>query len=252
MKKYRSAFAVLMMSAVFMGTYSEQSQSEDSVDKDAVPAEKQKDFKDLHDRYSYAYGADLAEKFEAEDVQLNVDMMAAAMKDVFEDGEMKMSAGEVAATIDIYMQIHEKKKEAENAVTAEKNKEEGEAFLADNAEKEDIVVTDSGLQYRIITQGTGDRQPTANDMVTVHYKGTFVDGTEFDSTYEREEPFNIRVKNLIEGWSEALQLMSEGSRWELYIPADIAYGEEGQEPYVGPNATLIFEVELLEIEGEEG
>ena len=133
------------------------------------------------------------------------------------------------------------------AAVAQKNKQEGEAFLVENARNEDVVVTDSGLQYRIITEGNGDYTPTAEDEVTVHYRGSYVDGTEFDSTYERNEPYTVKVKRLIEGWSEALQMMSEGAKWELYIPSEIAYGEEGSGNYVGPNAVLVFEVELLTV-----
>ncbi|GGY82992.1 FKBP-type peptidyl-prolyl cis-trans isomerase [Marinobacter zhanjiangensis] len=252
MKKYMSAATILMMGAVFMGTYSEQSRSASSAEQETAADETGHEFEDLTDRYSYAYGADLANKFKAEGVELNVDIMAAAMEDVFDNGEAKMSAGEIAATIDIYMEIHEKKKEAERAAAGEKNKAESENFLSENAGKEGIVVTESGLQYRVITEGDGGYTPTEDDTVTVHYRGSFVDGTEFDSTYQRNEPYTVKVKKLIEGWGEALQLMSEGSKWELYIPADLAYGEEGAGEYVEPNAALIFEVELLEIAKAEG
>lgn len=251
MKRYLSAFAILVMSAVFISTYSEQSLSEESVEQEPAADQKEHDFESLTDRYSYAYGADLAEKFKAEGVDLNVDVMAEAMQDVFGEGETKMSAGEIAATIDIYLKIHEKKKEAEKAAIGEKNKKAGEDFLAENADKEGVVVTQSGLQYKVINEGDGQYTPTNDDSVTVHYRGTFIDGTEFDSTYERNEPYSVKARKLIEGWGEALQLMSEGSKWELYIPADLAYGEEGSEPYIEPNATLIFEVELLNIEKEE-
>ncbi|MFC4261146.1 FKBP-type peptidyl-prolyl cis-trans isomerase [Marinobacter lacisalsi] len=251
MKKTMSAFTILVMSAVFVGTYSEPSRSEDSQNQQTAADQKEHDFESLNDRYSYAYGADLAKKFKAEGVELNVEIMASAMQDVFGDGEKKMSDGEIAATIDVYMQLHQKKKEAENAAIGEKNRKEGENFLSENASKDGVVVTESGLQYRVITEGDGGYTPTADDIVTVHYRGKFIDGSEFDSTYERSEPYSVKAKKLIEGWGEALQLMSEGSKWELYIPADLAYGEEGSEPYIGPNATLIFEVELLDIEKEQ-
>lgn len=252
MKVNAGVFAVLLMSAVITGSYSGQALSQDSVKEDPVAGEKQDAFEDLDDRFSYAYGYDLAEKFRAEGLKLNASLMAEAMQDVFEDREKKMSAGEVAATLEIYQKIHARKKEEERAVIAEKNRKEGEAFLAENAEKEGVIVTDSGLQYRVIAEGNGGYKPTENDEVTVHYRGTFVDGTEFDSTYQRNEPYSVRVKQLIDGWAEALQMMSEGARWELYIPAEIAYGEQGAGEYVGPNAALIFEVELLEINKDKG
>ena len=247
MKKYTVAVVTLLLGAVSMGASSEQTQPGESEQKETVANDEQSFFEDLDDRYSYAYGAQLAKNFKAEGVALDVDMLAAAMREVFNGDDMKMSDGEIAATIEIYQQIHNRKKDAERAAEAEKNKQEGEAFLAENANKDGVVVTESGLQYRVITEGNGDYTPTANDEVTVHYRGTYVDGTEFDSTYNRNEPYTVKVNRLIEGWSEALQLMSEGARWELYIPSDIAYGAEGSGEYVGPNATLVFEVELLEI-----
>lgn len=252
MKKYMSAATLLIVSAVFTGTYSEHTLSEGSTEQQLAADEKQHDFESLNDRYSYAYGADLAEKFKAEGVELNVAVLATAMQDVFGGDEKKMSAGEIAATIEIYMEIHQKKKGAERAAAGEKNKKEGEVFLVENARKNGVVVTASGLQYKVITEGNGGYKPTENDEVTVHYRGTFVDGTEFDSTHKRNEAYSVEVKQLIEGWAEALQLMSEGSKWELYLPSDIAYGEQGSGEYIGPNAALIFEVELLEINKEKG
>jgi FKBP-type peptidyl-prolyl cis-trans isomerase len=217
---------------------------------EAVAAEEQQqeDFKTLEDRFSYAYGADLAEKFKAEGIALNVDLLVDGMRAVFDDGKRKMSTDEVAATMQVFEEVHLKKKEAEKAAAAEKNKKEGEAFLAANAKKEGVVVTKSGLQYKVLTKGNGGYKPTVDDEVTVHYRGTTIDGTEFDSTYKRNKPYSASPKQLIQGWTEAIQLMSQGSKWELYVPADLAYGENGSDPYIGPNAVLIFEVELLDIQ----
>lgn len=251
MKIKPGAYAALVIAAFSTGLYSPMILAEVSTEEQAAFEEKQEDFKDLDDRFSYAYGYDLAEKFRAEGLELNVELMAEAMRAVFDDGEKKMSPGEVATTLEIYREIQLKKKEAERAELAEKNRQEGEAFLAENAEKDGVVVTDSGLQYKIIAEGSGGYTPTDNDEVTVNYRGLFVDGTEFDSTYQRNEPYTVKVKQLIPGWIEALKMMSEGAKWELYIPADIAYGERGSGEYVGPNATLIFEVELLEIERKD-
>lgn len=209
--------------------------------------ESQRDFKTLEDRYSYAYGANLAEQFRAEGIALNVALMAAAMQAVFDGGEKRMSAGEIAATIKLYQEAHAGKKEAEWAEATEENRKESAIFLGENARKEGVVVTKSGLQYKVIARGSGGYKPTVEDDVKVHYRGRLIDGAEFDSTYSRGEPYSTNAKALIEGWAEALQLMSEGSKWELYVPANLAYGEAGSPPYVGPNAALIFEVELLEI-----
>jgi len=248
MNRYAGAVATLVLTAACVSACNQQPRSEDAVEAGLVPDEVQHGFKTLEDRFSYAYGADLAEKFKAERIALNVALMADGMRDVFEDGNKKMSAGEIAATMQVFQEVHLKKKEEERAVAAVKNKKEGEAFLIENAKKPGVVVTKSGLQYRVIREGTGSYKPTVEDEVKVHYRARFIDGTEFDSTYKRNEPYSVNAKMLIAGWAEALQLMTEGSQWELYVPADLAYGERGSDPYVGPNAVLIFQVELLEVQ----
>lgn len=248
MNNYPLAFTILMMSTVLMGAYSQQSQATEPTETVMESSEKLKHLKTLNDRFSYAYGADLAEKFKVEGLELNVEVMSSAMQDVFIGDGNKMSKGEIASTMEIYRKVHMKKKEEERAIVGAKNKKEGAVFLAENARKDGVVTTESGLQYKIINKGNGESTPTEDDEVIVNYRGTFIDGTVFDSTYDRNESFSVKAKTLIEGWSEALQMMSEGAKWELYIPAELAYGERGSEPYIGPNAVLIFEVELLEIE----
>jgi FKBP-type peptidyl-prolyl cis-trans isomerase len=245
--KHTGAVAILVLAATCMGGCDQQPRSKDLAKTEAAADDKQHDFKTLEDRFSYAYGVDLAEKFKAEGIELNVALLKDGMQAVFDGGEKKMSTEEVAATMEVFQEVHLKEKEAKRAVAAEKNKKEGEAFLAANAKKEGVVVTKSGLQYKVITQGNGGVKPTADDEVTVHYRGTLIDGTEFDSTYKRNKAYSANPKQLIQGWTEAIQLMSQGTKWELYVPADLAYGEGGSDPYIGPNAVLIFEVELLEI-----
>jgi len=134
----------------------------------------------------------------------------------------------------------------EPAATSANSFDAGAAFLAANARKPGVVTLPDGLQYKIITEGKGEK-PTANDTVTVHYSGTLIDGKEFDSSYKRGEPATFPVSGVIAGWTEALQLMPAGSTWELYIPAKLAYGEQGAPPVIGPNETLIFKVELLSV-----
>ena len=129
---------------------------------------------------------------------------------------------------------------------ADENRQQGEAFLATNAQVEGVVTLPSGLQYKIIREGTG-KQPTASDTVTVHYRGTLIDGAEFDSSYSRGQPATFPVNGVIQGWVEALQLMKEGAKWQLFIPPELAYGERGAGRDIGPNATLIFDVELLTV-----
>lgn len=137
-------------------------------------------------------------------------------------------------------------REAQTQALAEANEAEGETFLAENAERDDVTVTDSGLQYEVLESGDG-ATPGPQDSVEVHYEGTLLDGTVFDSSIERGEPVTFRVDQVIEGWQEALQLMSVGDVWKLYIPSDLAYGASGQGP-IGPNEVLVFNVELLDVE----
>jgi FKBP-type peptidyl-prolyl cis-trans isomerase len=247
MKKATSAVVILVLTAVCMGGCSQQPQSKDTAEVQTAAEENQKDFKTLEDRFSYAYGADLGEKFKAEGIELNVALVAAGMQAALAGGEKKMDAGEIAATLATYREVYLKEKEEKRAAAAEKNTKEGEVFLRENAKREGVVVTKSGLQYKVITKGEDGYKPTEDDEVKVHYRATFIDGSEFDSTYKRNQPYSVPPRQLIKGFTEALQLMSAGSKWELYIPADLAYGEQGSDPYVGPNAVLIFEVELLEI-----
>jgi len=131
-------------------------------------------------------------------------------------------------------------------VVAEKNRKEGEAFLADNKKKEGVKTTPSGLQYKVIKDGNGPT-PKMADTVTVNYRGTLINGTEFDSSYKREEPATFPVNSVIPGWTEAMQMMKVGAKWHLFVPANLAYGEQGAGPQIGPNSTLIFEVELTAI-----
>jgi len=248
MKKTISAIAILVLTAACTGADDQQSsKSKDAAPSQAAAEQKQEDFKTLEDRFSYASGLEWAERLKAEGIKMNADLMAEAMHAVFDGGAKKMSNDEAAATIGIYREVYEKEKAEKRAVAAEKNKKEGEVFLRENAKKEGVVVTKSGLQYKVIIPGKAGQKPTLEDEVTVHYRGTFIDGTEFDSTHKRNESYTAAVAALMKGWIEALQLMSKGSKWELYIPAELAYGEEGSDPHVGPNAVLIFEVELLEI-----
>ena len=247
MKNLSSTLAIAVVSAMFAINASAQAEPLNSSDVKPSSEDQQEVFKTLEDRFSYAWGADLAKKFKSQGLILNVELMAAGMQDVFSDGEKLMSFDEIATTLDVYKQVHAKKLEAKRAADGEKNLKEGATFLAENAKKEGIVVTDSGLQYKVIRAGEGGYKPSLEDEIVVHYRARFVDGTEFDNTYARDEPFSVKAGQLIEGWAEALQLMTKGARWELYIPAEIAYGERGSGEFVGPNATLIFDVELLDV-----
>lgn len=197
-------------------------------------------------KVSYGMGLNLGARIQ-EEFDLDVDAFSAGMRDAVEGTEPLMSEEEIATAVQEFQTRQLAQREADFKEQAEKNQATAEAFLAEHAAKEGVVTTDSGLQYRVITQGEGER-PDADDVVRVHYRGTLADGTEFDSSYQRGEPVTFPVSGVIPGWTEALQLMPVGSKYELVIPPELAYGPGGTGGVIGPNAVLQFEVELLGIE----
>lgn len=197
------------------------------------------------ERLGYSLGVTLGQSIQQDVDELDVDAFTQAIRDVFEGGELAMSDEEMADALMNFQQEAMAAREAEAQQLAEANRAEAEAFLATNAEQEGVEVTDSGLQYRVLESGEG-ATPGAEDSVEVHYEGKLIDGNVFDSSYERGEPVTFRVDQVIEGWQEALQMMSVGDTWEIVIPSELAYGEQGQGP-IGPHETLIFQVELLDV-----
>jgi len=181
-----------------------------------------------------------------DDVEVDPDVLLRGMKDAMSGGKTALTDDEAKAVM-TNLQASLRKQQAEKAqIAAETNKKAGDAFLAENKTKEGVVTLPSGLQYKILTQGTGPK-PAATDTVVCNYKGTLLDNTEFDSSYSRNQPLTIPVGGVIKGWTEVLQMMPVGSKWQLFIPADLAYGPQAKGP-IGPNSTLIFEVELLSIQ----
>ncbi len=201
-------------------------------------------------KVSYAMGLSLGDRFRTDAIKLDIPTFTEGLTAGSDDGERLMTAEEIAETMQAFQQQQMAKMQEEQAAAGAKNAEAGEAFLAENGKKDDVVTTDSGLQYKVVTEGDGPK-PKADDLVSVHYKGTLLDGKEFDSSYKRGEPAEFGVNQVIPGWTEALQLMPVGSKWELVIPADLAYGPGGAGGDIGPNSTLQFEVELLEIKDKE-
>jgi FKBP-type peptidyl-prolyl cis-trans isomerase FklB len=198
---------------------------------------------------SYALGMNIAHRLKDQPVDLDLDALVQGFKDELTGGKMQLTDEEATAALKQLSdeaQANAKKKEQE---AAEANMKEGEAFLTANKTKEGVVVLPSGLQYKIETQGTGPK-PMASDTVVCNYRGTFINGTEFDSSYKRGQPATFPVGGVIKGWTEALQLMPVGSKWQLVIPPDLAYGPRGAGGVIGPDATLVFEVELLSIKGK--
>jgi len=201
-------------------------------------------------RMGYSLGASMGRQFRNDKLQVDADALAKGVLEGFTADKLALTDEEVAAGMQQLQKTHSERMQAEQKAAADKNLAEGEAFLKDNATKEGVVTTESGLQYRIVTAGEGPK-PSAEDVVKVHYRGTLIDGTEFDSSYKRGEPVTFPVGGVIPGWVEALQLMPVGSKWELYIPSGLAYGPGGAGNQIGPNSALKFEVELLSIEPKE-
>lgn len=199
------------------------------------------------DKNSYMVGMDIARGIGPIKEEIDLDMMMLAIKDAFAGKQPALTDVEAHQLRGGLQQKMAAKAQAERAAAVEKNKAEGEAFLAANKSKPGVKVTASGLQYQVITEGDG-AVPKANSQVKVHYRGTLIDGkTEFDSSYARNEPATFALNQVIAGWTEGLQLMKAGSKYKFFIPSNLAYGENGQGGTIGPNATLVFEVELLEV-----
>lgn len=200
------------------------------------------------DRLSYALGLSMGNNFKSSGITtLNSQDFADGVAAVYDHATPKMSYDEAKAVIQAFFtQLQEKQNEA-MAEMAKLNAEAGKKFLEENAKRAEVKTTPSGLQYEVITEGNGEL-PTASDTVKVYYTGTLIDGTVFDSSVQRGEPAVFGVTQVIPGWVEALQLMNVGSKWRLFIPSELAYGAQGAGNVIGPNATLIFEVELLGIE----
>jgi len=199
------------------------------------------------DRVSYVIGVDIGANLKKQSIEVNPDLLFKGIKDGLSGNKLMMSDQEIKETIATFQKEIQAKQEELAKRMGEKNKKEGEAFLAENKNKEGVITLPSGLQYKILKKGSG-KKPKLTDTVTTHYRGTLIDGTEFDSSYRRNQPVSFPVNGVIAGWTEALQLMEEGAKWQLFIPPHLAYGERGTGPRIGPNATLIFEVELISIQ----
>ena len=202
--------------------------------------------KDQKDKESYSLGYQFGQALKGQGLDLNLDIYTSGIRDALGGKEPQMSQEEIRATI---MDLQKRTMATQQKSLKEqgdKNLAEGKAFLAENGKKKEVKTLPSGLQYKVLSEGTG-KTPRATDEVTVNYKGSLVDGSEFDNSYKRGAPANFRVDKVIRGWTEALQLMKQGSKWQLFIPPELGYGERGAGP-VPPNSVLIFEVELISIQ----
>jgi len=216
------------------------------------------EFKTEAQKVSYILGQDIGNYLKRMqkdlDVKVDLALFMQSIQDTLTEAKPRMAEADMAQfkqELSKRMQARQaeerKKLEAERLVQGEKNKKEGDAFLAENGKKPGVVTTSSGLQYTVITEGNGPK-PTETDAVVVNYRGTLLDGTEFDSSYTRKEPAKFPLTRVVRGWTEALKLMGVGSKYRLFVPAELAYSVRGKPPQIAPNATLIFEIELLSIE----
>jgi FKBP-type peptidyl-prolyl cis-trans isomerase FklB len=203
--------------------------------------EKSTQLKDQKDKVSYSIGMQIGFNLSRQKVEVNPDVLIAGIKDAIA-GKPQLNPDQVKEV----MAAFEKDMEKKQKEAGEKNKTEGAKFLEENKKKEGVKTTSTGLQYKVLKEGTG-AQPKASDTVSVNYRGILINGTEFDSSYKRGQPATFPVNGVIKGWSEALQLMKAGSKYQLFIPSNLAYGERAVGGDIGPNSTLIFEVELLEV-----
>jgi FKBP-type peptidyl-prolyl cis-trans isomerase FklB len=201
-------------------------------------------------RISYTIGVNIGQDFKNQKLDIDPDVLLLGLKDTLQGKELKLTEEEMVSEIQGFQKSMQEKLAAEMDAQATTNKAEGEAFLAENAKKEGVVVTESGLQYKVIEAGEG-AAPGPNDVATVNYRGSLIDGTQFDSSYDRGQPATFPVGGVIAGWSEALQLMKPGAKFQLAIPSELAYGEKGAGQAIGPNATLLFDVELISVEKGE-
>lgn len=232
------ALASLVSIAVLLTACNQSGEGSKESENQAVSLDTQSQ------KLSYIFGHNIGSQFKAESMDIDLAIFKSGLEDALNGVEPKLKEEEIIATLQSYQEQKMTEQQQAYEGIASANKAEGETFLKEKAAEEGVVTLESGLQYKVITEGSGEK-PTADSTVEVHYKGTLVDGTEFDSSYKRGVPATFGVTQVIPGWTEALMLMPEGSKWEIYLPPELAYGSGGAGGAIGPEQTLIFEVELL-------
>lgn len=248
MKKLTSLAALLLLTATAAARADQQPGAQQPAQTpapaQAAPGDKPSS---LEDKASYIIGFNLGSNLKKQEIPVSADLIVKGLRDGLGGAKALLTDEEIQAAMTEFQQKMMAQQQAKQAAAGEKNKKEADAFLAANKGKQGVITTASGLQYQILQEGTGPT-PKPTDQVTVHYKGTLLDGTVFDSSYDRNEPATFTVGQVIPGWVEALQLMKVGSKAKLFIPPALAYGESGAGQEIGPNSMLIFEVELLKAE----
>ena len=243
MKKY--ALPLALLSAITLQACNQQSSAPEAA-APAAAAAATVTLETTQQRLSYGIAYGLGQRMAADSVPMDIDAFTAGLRDTLEGGEPRMTQEEITTEMQAYQEKMAAEQQVVQAEMATANAAAAAAYLAENATVEGVVVTESGLQYQIIEAGEG-AMPSADDTVEVHYRGTLVDGTEFDSSYTRGQTVSFGVGQVIPGWTEALQLMPVGSKWKLGIPPELGYGAGGAGQMIGPNSALIFEVELVSI-----
>ena len=204
------------------------------------------ELKDQKDKESYSLGYQFGESLKSQGVDINLEVYTSAIRDSLGGKEPQMSSEEIRSTVMGLRQRVAAVQQKALMEQAEKNLAEAKSFLAENGKKEGVKTLPSGVQYKVLSEGAG-KMPKKTDTVTVHYRGTFINGTEFDSSIARGQPTTFQVDGVIPGWTEALQLMKEGAKWQLFIPPELAYGEMGMPPRIPPQSILLFDVELISV-----
>lgn len=203
-------------------------------------------------KVSYGIAHNIASNFVDQGIELDARAFQKGLEDGLAAKDSAVSQEDLMAAMQNFQQEQMEKQQAEHKKLEDKNQAEAAKFFAENAKKDGVKVTDSGLQYKVVSASGKEQKPTAEDVVVVHYRGTLLNGEEFDSSYSRNQPATFGLSHVIPGWTEALQLMNVGDKFEVYIPSDLAYGAGGAGPKIGPNSALIFEVELLDINPKDG
>lgn len=224
--------------------------AEEPAAPEAPAVAEEGDSKELNDKASYIIGRNIGENLLADGLELNIENFVTGLKEAMEGKESSIPAAEMDEIMMAFQEMYEAKMAAKAAAEGKANAEAGAKFLAENKKREEVTVTESGLHYEVLKAGEGAK-PGLTDTVSVHYHGTLIDGSVFDSSVDRGVPAEFQVGGVIKGWTEALQLMPVGSKWKITVPSELAYGARGAGPDIGPNSVLIFEVELLEIK-EQG
>jgi FKBP-type peptidyl-prolyl cis-trans isomerase FklB len=236
---------IAMCAALVLGAFATQVAAQQPPKE--PPLGESSPLKDLRAKASYAIGLSIGKSLKRDGVEPDLEALAKGLADATKGAKALLTPAEINEAMDAFQRELAAKQAARRKELTEKNQKEGEAFLAANKKKEGVQTTASGLQYKVIREGTG-KVPKVADTVKTHYRGTLLDGTVFDSSYDRGEPAAFQVGGVIPGWTEALQLMKVGSKWQIFVPANLAYAERGSGPDIGPHATLVFEIELLGIE----